>query len=66
MQTTQIEPLLDIHDIARITRLGPSRIYQFLRTGQLRRVILPDCDRILVAPDELRRFIGQRQADPSK
>jgi len=56
-----MERLLDVNDIIAITRLSRSKVYDLVRKGILSRIQLPDCDRILVRPEDLRTFLANRK-----
>jgi hypothetical protein len=56
--TAGFESLLTIKDVIAITRLSKSKAYQLIEDGVLKTVTIPGCAKKLVAPAELRRFLG--------
>lgn len=49
--------LLTVKEASDATRLCKSKIYDLIYKGVLRRVRLPNCSKVLIAEDELRRYI---------
>jgi excisionase family DNA binding protein len=56
---SRIEPLLTVKDVVAITRLSKAKVYQLIDQGFLPCVRPPGCDRLLVAPQDLRQFLDR-------
>lgn len=49
--------LLTVKEACAATRLSKSMLYKLLEQGQLHRVRLPGCSKVLIAEGALRRFV---------
>lgn len=50
--------LMTVREVCDATRLSKSMVYKLLDQGILHRVRLPGCTKVLIAQDELRRYVG--------
>jgi excisionase family DNA binding protein len=60
--TEPLRPLLEVPDVQGITRLSRAKVYQLIQDGRLPAVRLPGTDRVLVDPEDLRKFIESGRA----
>lgn len=51
--------LLTVREACSVTRLSKSMLYRLLADGILHRVRLPGCNKVLIATDELQRYIDE-------
>jgi excisionase family DNA binding protein len=52
-----LEPLLTVKDVRKLLPLSLAKIYALLEQGDLRAIRLPGCDRVFVAPADLRAYV---------
>lgn len=57
--TKSLKSLLTVREASAVTRLSKSKIYQLIDLGILHRVRLPGCSKVLIAQDELERYINE-------
>lgn len=51
--------LLTIREVSEATRLSKAMVYKLIDQGILHRVRLPGCVKVLIAEDEIRRYITE-------
>jgi excisionase family DNA binding protein len=51
--------LMTIREVSEVTRLSKSMVHKLLDQSILHRVRLPGCTKVLIAEDELRRYVSE-------